>query len=197
MKERPRGKIGKIGGEVETPYGAAVNALEVLSIGFLIHDATEEGRINESLLANPLVVRNNGDSASFRKTFAPGQIKIATWNLMMRRLPSARSHLTELSMTSLGPKTPHLEDPISSARAIVYQLRNSFAHHPFKPRWDIKGKYLRRWVVAEALVELDAPAVNGKPLQPGHFGPHGIIGYLKLIEWCTDRLAERETAQRK
>lgn len=73
------------------------------------------------------------------------------------------------SREELGIQLP---DPITDERdqcvALVYQLRNAFAHDIAEPKWKINGRYRRDYMVQG--VHVDLTELNGANFEYSHIG---------------------------
>ncbi len=75
----------------------------------------------------------------------------------------------------------NLPDPIATERdqwiALVYQIRNAFAHDIAEPKWEIKPRYARSYKVG--WVEADLSALNGQPFDYYQLGGPEALFILK------------------
>lgn len=74
-----------------------------------------------------------------------------------------------------------LPDPIADERdqcvALVYQLRNAFAHDIAEPTWKINGRYRRSYVVQG--IRADLSELNGTAFEYGHIGGPDALFRIK------------------
>lgn len=70
-------------------------------------------------------------------------------------------------------------------RAVVSQVRNAFAHSPWRPTWLIKEHLRQKYEVylgdADYLV-FDATRLDSKQLQPEDFG--GLEAWVRILKYC-------------
>ena len=82
---------------------------------------------------------------------------------------------------------------VLSARAILFQMRNAFAHTPTMPRWSVTNPQYRRTFRVEACsLELDLAGLNGRDLSiQKDFG--GWDTLRRLFVFCIDRVRENDS----
>ncbi len=82
-----------------------------------------------------------------------------------------------------GPEFPVDQTDLTTARAIVCQIRNAFAHDPLHPSWRVLRKiYQKRFQIKEIGLDVDLCDLHGKDFQIEHVG--GGIGLFLLLEYC-------------
>lgn len=65
------------------------------------------------------------------------------------------------------------------------QLRNAFAHNPWRPRWKVWPKYrsVHRVMLDEThLHDFDATALDGEAIKPEDVG--GLESWVKVLQYC-------------
>ena len=74
-----------------------------------------------------------------------------------------------------------LPDPIADERdqcvALVYQLRNAFAHDIAEPTWKINGRYRRSYMFQG--IRVDLSGLNGTAFEYGHIGGPDALFRIK------------------
>ncbi|MFC1980178.1 hypothetical protein ACFLVS_04950 [Chloroflexota bacterium] len=92
----------------------------------------------------------------------------------------------DIAFGKKGKDFPTDETDLTSARAIIFQLRNAFAHDPLQPTWEVyknkKIKYLKTFQVQEIGLRVNLEELNGKVFQPEDVG--GDKGLFSLLEYC-------------
>jgi len=78
---------------------------------------------------------------------------------------------------------------LDAAWVLVYMVRCAFAHDPFNPRWECRGRYLGTLRVAALNLTVDLRERNGQRLQPDEFG--GLGGYMSLLQFLQGELQAR------
>jgi hypothetical protein len=76
-----------------------------------------------------------------------------------------------------------IPDPINTEAdqwvALVYQIRNAFAHDISEPKWGFQPKYAREYAVAG--IRADLRQLNGVPFEHDHIG--GSEGLFRLKDY--------------
>jgi hypothetical protein len=181
-------------GYVDTPIDAIRNALDLVIYGFHVFAAVNAGRFTPDTFLRPLRIHTGGPGITIDKTYTADQFKGAAWNLMLSALETS-AIATDTALESLGPRNSEDTSDLGSARNIVYQIRNAFAHNPFHPRWHCDQRYRRIYRVTPIGVEFDGQACNGQEWKPEHFG--GLEGYLALLLFCLDELKKSQLSPEK
>jgi len=90
-----------------------------------------------------------------------------------------------------GKNFPMDQTDLTSARAIMYQIRNAFAHEPLRPSWRVTNKkYLKRFKIEEIGLEVNLHDLNGEFFQPEHVG--GDEGLFRLFHYCMKQVESKE-----
>lgn len=79
---------------------------------------------------------------------------------------------------------------VTAARAIVFQVRNAFAHSPGEPKWAIANPNYRRKYCINGVIEADLTALDGQDFSMTHLG--GWIRYRALLTYCLERVKEKQ-----
>jgi hypothetical protein len=169
-------ELGPVGGPVNTPFSAAVNAMLTFILGLHLHEAAQSSRIVPTTFANPLTLQTNGDKIVITKAYTPDQVKVGVENNLWATLAVSAEAMNRALDDTFGPKQPATFDDLNEARAIVYQIRNCFAHNPFAPTWRVDQRYRRLMRVASVNVQVDGGACHGRAVVPDDSG--GWQGYF-------------------
>jgi len=93
-----------------------------------------------------------------------------------------------------GDFDPKSDDPIVGIREMVFQMRNAFAHRPWRTRWRIKAQHQGVFPVvldAESRFDFDTRALDGQRIKPDDVG--GFEFWIRLIQHCR-ALIDRQTS---
>lgn len=85
-----------------------------------------------------------------------------------------------------------LQDPDAerkAARVIMYQIRNTVAHDPIRPRWVVSPGFMQVWEVRSVGLTLDCPSINGQPVTARHHGGWGKL--WMLANWLSDQMSDQ------
>lgn len=84
----------------------------------------------------------------------------------------------------LGSKMPEKTEHPHNIRAIIFQIRNAYAHNPLKPTWRVTNpRYLQRpysYKSGEDQISLDFSRLNGTTLDYVHF--NGFDHFWSLFD---------------
>jgi hypothetical protein len=84
------------------------------------------------------------------------------------------------------------EQPTDDAFQIARLIRNSFAHNPFYPQWQLSQAWQNRVLSVLNVIQLDTSNLDGKPVKREHYG--GPIAILRFID-CADTVVEKRARQ--
>ncbi|HLC23331.1 MAG TPA: hypothetical protein VJL08_02695 [Dehalococcoidia bacterium] len=100
----------------------------------------------------------------------------------------------EAMNVTFGRKTkefPTEHTGLTAARAIVFQVRNAFAHGPSQPKWAIRNaNYKRKYRIDELMIEADLATLDGQDFSMRHIG--GWIRYKALLTYCLERVEDKQ-----
>ncbi len=85
-------------------------------------------------------------------------------------------------------KNPKTE--LDEARLIIKLIRNSFAHNPFAPTWNIRNpnNYPKKKLSVAGVLSIDISNINNMPAQWQDYG--GKLAVLRLVDYIIDELFE-------
>ncbi len=159
---------------IETPEGKIGAAGTSLSLALRLCAAASDGRLSPEIYAKGVIVASSAQTVRVppepEKT--KDDLELETSNLVILALGASAVIVDEALDAKFGQKDPLQTTGLWAMRAMVYQLRNAFAHNPLRPKWSIKGKYHRQYQVEVEGTKFlfDATALDGKPVDPGHIG---------------------------
>lgn len=73
---------------------------------------------------------------------------------------------------------------------MIHQLRNAFAHNPWRPKWVVFTKYKNTYPIAlddKTAFTFDATNLDGDGVKPEQVG--GLEFWVKLLQYC-ERLVQ-------
>lgn len=97
-----------------------------------------------------------------------------------------------LAFGEKGNDFPLDDTDLTAARAIIYQIRNAFAHGPAYPKWEVRNSryFSKKFYVTDLNLEVDLKSLNGKNFIMKHIG--GWKGYLDLLHYCIRQVEQRK-----
>lgn len=169
-----------------TPSEKIENAFAALILAARFHAACIEGRISADNFPGSTHIHTGGEGLVIApEVYTKDKLVDQSFNIFLLAVGSTSIILDEALDQAFGSKDPADTSNRGSLRAIVYMIRCAFAHGPFTPRWDIRGRYLKRFSVEtddNFVVTLDCPKLNGDGVKPEHFG--GFESYIKLYQYA-------------
>lgn len=172
-----------------TPRQQVNNAEAVFILAAKLHEACESGRFPLDLLSPGINIETGGEGLHLSThLYTRQELTDVSFNIMLYALGAIAIIVDEAVNQVVGPKNPTDTSDLGSARAIVYQIRNAFAHGPTNPHWEIAPKYQRVYTVTAsgATIAFDGAALNGQGLVPAHFGGHE--GIFRIMQYCRDQM---------
>ena len=180
----------------DTPALVMKTAMQSFGFNCFLWDAVGQERICSDTFRDEIRIEVEGGRglALRRGKFTKDElVRLAHNNLLMAF--GTTSLATDEAMESLfGKVNAGDTSEFGSARAIINQIRNAFAHGPLNPVW--RPRPLEKWEhtysitvqvpqasgVVSRRIELHPPTLNDKHLSADDFG--GLGGYMRLLEYC-------------
>jgi hypothetical protein len=185
---------------IDSPHMAVINAIEMVRTGIAFEGAIKTGRITRDHFPERVLLDLGGDKyVPIPTGFDPGQLEKTAHNLgnatILTAVIAADSALDAHFKTLQPPIGRPLDRGdsrlisdlrgVEALRALLYMIRNAFAHDPFNPRWEVRSANRRGTVYIEELgLHIDLAKLNGEFLDPAVWG--GMTGLLDIL-----RVAER------
>jgi hypothetical protein len=182
---------------IDDPHSAVVNAVELWRIGLALQGAIRKGSITPASFP-PRIVLDFGDNTGMpiTTTFdSKRQLEDAMHNIQLSTLAIA-AVATDSALDAHFKKTdPSKGRPldkgdkrtmsdlasIDALRALLYMIRNAFAHDPFNPKWEMRSATRRgRLRIPELGIDLDTSSLDGRPLNADIWG--GSWGFLRILQ---------------
>jgi hypothetical protein len=155
-------------------------AFAQLEFSIKIMQAAENGALDFAKIDIPLSVRESGGMLVLpdRVFESSGDAILACQNMVSVSFGAAAITLNR----SREERGPGLPDPIVSETdqwvALVYQIRNAFAHDISEPRWEIKSERYKRLYEIDG-VSVDLTELHGRHFEYDHIGGAGSLFALK------------------
>jgi hypothetical protein len=166
-----------------SPADQIRNAANGFGFALFLHDAVLHDRLTVAAFVRELPVLTSAPGepdTGFR--FRQSYDKQALDDLTFNTVHSAAGMLAIVVDTALdehfGAKPNPIVTEVDQLRALMYMLRCAFAHNPFHPKWEIRGRYQRVYGVPGASVTTDVTHLHGQDLVPNQFG--GWEGFVRL-----------------
>lgn len=161
-------------------------AMAQLQLAIKLMHAAEQGEIDLDAIDQPLSIEEPGGVMVLedRLFYDPNDFINGVQNMVCVAFGVAAITLNRaLEEAGCGPpKAIDMEE--DQYRALVFQIRNAFAHDMAEPRWRIKGRYARQYDVAS--VQADLRDLDGKMFEYSQIG--GARSMVALYAYATDVL---------
>src|SRR5258708_7267340 len=103
-----------------------------------LYEALLERHISPRVFAYPLRVETNGHGLHIMKSYTVEQLEVAGWNQLLAAVAVSAIATDEALDERFGNKTNATlagTTELDTARVVIAQIRNAFAHDPFRPKW--------------------------------------------------------------
>ena len=179
---------------LETPANKIATAQAVLSLTLRLSAEVHSGRIGADIYAHEVnvVTGNSGLLLRAAPESTIADLKAGMGNLNVIALSASALTLDETLDEVFGKLTNEKDPNLSSIRIMVYQLRNAFAHNPWRAKWLIFPKYRNYYSIVldeGSKFTFNATNLDGKGVTPEQVG--GLEFWVKVLQHC-ERLVSRE-----
>lgn len=172
---------------IETPANKIATAQAVLSLAFRLSAEIEAGRINKEIFSREVTVHT--DRNGIKVPIFPGgteeDLKLGIANIVLMTLSASALTVDETLNEVFGDLASESEPNNIGIRVMVNQLRNAFAHNPWRPKWVIYKKYRNTYPIElydGSKFEFDARTLDGGDIKPEQVG--GLEFWVKLLQHC-------------
>jgi len=171
----------------ETPRNKLATAQATLKLALRLNAEVTAGRIDASIYQREVTVITGGPGLHLPPFLAGSNedLKHGTFNLVLIALSASALTADETLKEVFGPASKDLDASRIGIRIVVNQLRNAFAHNPWRPRWAVFPKYRRTYPITlddGAMFTFDATNLEGDGVKPEHGG--GLEFWMKLLQHC-------------
>lgn len=169
----------------ETPRKKLRTAQAILTLAFRLNVEVQNGRIQDDLYAREITIHTGGlglrlpayDECSTQ------DLIIGMHNLVLIAIGASALTADEVLEQVFGKQDKEFSR--QGLRAVVNQVRNAFAHSPWRPKWLIKNHLRQKYEVH--LGDLgrsvfDATTLDGQQLKPEDFG--GLEAWISILKYC-------------
>ncbi len=182
---------------VENPLEAIDMAQDFIAFVLNLFAAIQGGAVSPASFANDTTFGSASGSVRIRTRYSEGSLKGRAWNLLFSAIAITSQAVDRALSDALGKRPLNRQAArsidalagLDAAWVLVYMVRCAFAHDPFNPRWECRGRYLGTLRVAASNLTVDLRERNGQRLQPDEFG--GLGGYMSLLQFLQGELQAR------
>jgi hypothetical protein len=176
---------------ITTPQSKIENALAMFTLSVRFAEGCESGIIPLSFGWRTVHIDTGGPGLTIApERYSKQKLVDQSYNLMLEALGHIAIIVDEALDQKYGSKDSSDTSELGSVRAIIYQIRNAFAHEPLSPTWRVKDRYRRVYAihVGPACISFDGAALDGRNLRPVDFG--GLEGYIQMLKYCHKQVSK-------
>ena len=172
---------------IETPANKIATALATLGLAIRLNHEVEAGRITTEIYKRSVTVHTGGDGLIF-PPFPEGtdqDLNHGIFNIVLIALSASALTVSETLDEVFGKASTDTDPTRLGIRVMVNQLRNAFAHNPWRAKWVIFPRYRNSYPIElddGSNFTFDAANLNGDGVKPEHVG--GLEFRTKLLQHC-------------
>ncbi len=176
---------------VETPFTRIATAQASLALALRFNSEVNAGRIDRSIYEREVDVVTGGPGIRIpsEPSASAEDLKKGTFNFVILALGASALITDETLVEVFGELAMDLEPSRRGLRIMVSQLRNAFAHNPWRAKWSIWSKYraVHSVQLGDSTLVFDATNLDGRGVRPEDVG--GLEGWLKVLKHCEQLVA--------
>lgn len=179
---------------IETSANKIATAQAVLSLAFRLNGEVIEGRINRELFNRQVTVVTGGTGVVV-PPYPAGtdeDLRLGSFNLLLIALSASALTTDETLDEVFGDLSTDADSNRKAIRVMVNQLRNAFAHNPWRPKWRVYAKYRNTYPIVlsdGSRFTFDATSLDGQGVSPEQVG--GLEFWVKLLQHCEGLVGDR------
>lgn len=178
----------------ETPANKIATAQAILSLAFRLSSEVNAGRIGSDIFARSvdIVTGSSGLKLPAAPELTVTDLKAGMENLNILALSASALTLDETLNEVFGKLSDDTEPNRHSLRVMVNQLRNAFAHNPWRAKWVVFPKYRNHYPIVlndGSSFTFDATNLDGQSIKPEQVG--GLEFWVKVLQHC-EKLVGRD-----
>lgn len=171
----------------ETPANKLATAQAVLGLSFRLNVEVIAGRLDASIFQREVGI-DTGSNGLKLPAFPQGttqDLELGIFNLVQIALSASALTADETLDEVFGKLSTETDTNRLGIRIMVNQLRNAFAHNPWRPKWLVFEKYRNTYPIVlddGTTFTFDATNLNGDGVKPEQVG--GLEFWVKLLQHC-------------
>ena len=176
---------------VETPSARFATAQAGLALALRLNSEVLQGRIRRTIYEREVAVYTGGSGVLMPKHFqgTTKDLQDGTFNFVILALGASALIADETLDQVFGKPSLDTEPNRQGLRVLVNQLRNAFAHNPWRPKWLVWPKFrgIHTVHLASVTFEFNATALDGQGVKPEDVG--GFERWLQVLKHCEELVA--------
>lgn len=171
----------------ETPANKLATAQATFGLAIRLNGEVSAGRIDESIFQREVKVITGGTGLALPAfpSGTPEDLKLGMFNLVLIALSASALTPDETLDEVFGTLSGESDANRLGIRVMVNQLRNAFAHNPWRPKWLVFPKYRNAYPIVlddGSKFTFDATHLDGDGVKPEQVG--GLEFWVKLLQHC-------------
>ena len=175
---------------IETPANKIATAQRLLSLAFRLNSEVIAGRINSEIYKHTVsvITSETGNTGITLPAFPEAtdeDLKNGIENLVLIALSATALTTDETLDEVFGALSAETDNNRLAIRIMVNQLRNAFAHNPWRAKWLIFPRLQNVYPITlydGSAFTFDATSLNGQGIKPEQVG--GLEFWVKLLQHC-------------
>ncbi|RON53110.1 hypothetical protein [Pseudomonas frederiksbergensis] len=172
---------------IETPASKIATALATLGLAIRLNAEVNQGRIDVSIFHRAVNIYTGGDGLRLPAYPEATQADLdgGIYNIVQIALSSSALTVDETLLQVFGPIAYIKVSSLLGIRVMIHQVRNAFAHNPWRPRWVVYKKYRKAYEIEldnGTAFTFDATSLDGDGLNPEQFG--GLERWVEVLQHC-------------
>lgn len=177
---------------VETPASKIATALATFQLAIRLNAEVIAGRLTPEIYTREVAIHTGGPGLRL-PAFSEGtaeDLQSGMFNIVLIAL-SASALTVDEALDQVFVKVPSDSDAgRQGIRIMVNQLRNAFAHNPWRPRWLVYPKYRGIYPIKlddHSTFVFDSTNLDGQQVKPEDVG--GLEFWVKVLRHCEGLVA--------
>ena len=177
---------------IETPANKIATAQATLELAIRLNAEVVARRIDRSIYDRDVTVITGGPGLKL-PSFPDGtqaDLDHGIFNIVLISLSASALTVDETLDEVYGAASNDINPHRVGVRVMVNQLRNAFAHNPWRPRWRVFQKYRTVYPITlddGSNFAFDATNLDGDGVMAEHVG--GLEFWVKLLQHCERMVA--------
>lgn len=174
---------------IETPANKIATAQATFQLAIRLNAEVVAGRITSEIFAREVAVHTGGPGLKL-PAFAEATVddlRHGIFNIVLIALSASALTVDETLDEVFGSVAADADVGRKGIRVMVNQLRNAFAHNPWRPRWVVYPKYRGVYPIKlddGSMFTFDSTNLDGRQVKPEDVG--GLEFWVKLLRHCEE-----------